>query len=133
MPGRVILGAAPSQPVCHYRKTPCPATTPPGLPDQAAGAPAGANWPPVQRTRTVQDVALLPVAGKSFDSLVTLIPGRQRAQRYPVLDEDIVRLSPFVREHLNVVGKYTFVLRDLGEGGIRPLRDPDATDDEMPD
>ncbi len=53
-----------------------------------------------------------------------------RAQGYLVLDEDIARLSPFVREHLNVVGKYTFSLPDLGEAGIRPLRDPDAPDDE---
>ena len=41
-----------------------------------------------------------------------------RAQGYPVLDEDVAQLSPFVREHLNVVGKYS------------PLRDPDAEDDE---
>jgi TnpA family transposase len=59
--------------------------------------------------------------------------GALRAQGYPVLGEDVARLSPFVREHLNVVGKYTFLLPDLGEGGIRPLRDPDATDDEVPD
>jgi hypothetical protein len=54
------------------------------------------------------------------------------AQGYPVLDEDVARLSPFVREHVNVVGKYSFLLPDLGEGGIRPLRDPDAADDELP-
>ena len=56
-----------------------------------------------------------------------------RAQGYPVLDEDVARLSPFVREHLNVVGKYNFLLPDLGEGVIRPLRDPDAADDGLPD
>jgi hypothetical protein len=58
-----------------------------------------------------------------------------RAQGYPVLDEDVARLSPFVREHLNVVGKYSFLLPDLGEAGIRELRDPDADDDddEIPD
>ena len=55
-----------------------------------------------------------------------------RAQGYPVLDEDVARLSPFVREHLNVVGKYSFLLPDLGEGGFRELRDPDAEDDEIP-
>ena len=53
-----------------------------------------------------------------------------RAQGYLVLDEDVARLSPFVREHLNVVGNYTFSLPDLGDAGIRPLRDPDAPDDE---
>jgi hypothetical protein len=56
-----------------------------------------------------------------------------RAQGYPVLDEDVARLSPFVREHVNVVGKYNFLLPDLGEGVIRQLRDPDAADDELPD
>jgi hypothetical protein len=47
-----------------------------------------------------------------------------RAQGYLVLDEDIARLSPFAREHLNVVGNYTFSLPDLGEAGFQPLRDP---------
>jgi len=55
------------------------------------------------------------------------------AQDYPILDEDVARLSPFVREHVNVVGKYNFLLPDLGEGVIRQLRDPDAADDELPD
>jgi hypothetical protein len=50
-----------------------------------------------------------------------------------VLDEDVARLSPFARDHLNVVGNYTFVLPDLGDAGFRPLRDPDAAYDEMPD
>lgn len=56
-----------------------------------------------------------------------------RAQGYLILDEDVARLSPFARDHLNVVGNYTFSLPDLGEAGFRPLRDPDAQDDEMPD
>jgi hypothetical protein len=42
-----------------------------------------------------------------------------RAQGYPVLDEDVARLSPFLRKHVNVVGKYSFLLPDLGEGGFR--------------
>jgi len=56
-----------------------------------------------------------------------------RSQGYLVLDEDVARLSPFLRDHLNVVGNYTFALPDLGDAGFRPLRDPDAADDEMPD
>ena len=60
-------------------------------------------------------------------------PDALRAQGYPVLDEDVARLSPFVREHVNVVGKYNFLLPDLGEGVIRQLRDPGAADDELPD
>lgn len=52
-----------------------------------------------------------------------------RAGGYPVRDEDLARLSPFVRHHLGVHGRYSFVLPDLA-GGIRPLRDPDAEDDD---
>jgi hypothetical protein len=50
-------------------------------------------------------------------------------QGYPVLDEDVARLSPFVRRHIEVLGKYSFVLPDL-PGGLRELRDPDAPTDE---
>ena len=32
----------------------------------------------------------------------------------------------------HLAGKYNFLLPDLGEGDIRKLRDPDATDDELP-
>lgn len=42
---------------------------------------------------------------------------------------DVARLSPFVTRHLNVLGHYSFRLPGLG-GGQRPLRDPDAEDDE---
>ncbi len=48
-----------------------------------------------------------------------------RAQGHPVADEDVARLSPFVRHHLNVHGKYSFLLPELA-GGRRALRDPDA-------
>jgi TnpA family transposase len=50
-----------------------------------------------------------------------------RAQGYPVLDEDVARLSAYVRRHINVHGHYSFRLPDLG-GTWRPLRDPDHTD-----
>lgn len=56
-----------------------------------------------------------------------------RGQGYLVLDEHVARLSPFAREHFNVVGNYTFSLPDLGEAGFRPLRDPDAQDNDIPD
>jgi TnpA family transposase len=52
-----------------------------------------------------------------------------RAQGYPVLDDDVTRLSPFVRRHLNVHGKYSFALPEL-PGGLRALRDPDAETDD---
>lgn len=50
-----------------------------------------------------------------------------RAQGYPVRGEDAARLSPFVTRHLN--GHYSFRLPDLG-GRHRPLRDPNAEEDE---
>jgi Tn3 transposase DDE domain len=53
-----------------------------------------------------------------------------RAQGYPVLEEDMARLSPFVSQHLGVHGTYSFVLPDLAPGAIRDLRDPDAADED---
>jgi TnpA family transposase len=53
-----------------------------------------------------------------------------KAQGYPVLDEDMARLSPFVNTHLGVHGTYNFALPDLAPGAIRELRDPDATDED---
>jgi len=53
-----------------------------------------------------------------------------RAQGYPVREEDMARLSPFVSQHLGVHGTYSFVLPDLAPGAIRDLRDPDAADED---
>ncbi|MDT0544905.1 Tn3 family transposase [Streptomyces lonegramiae] len=52
-----------------------------------------------------------------------------RADGFDVRDEDVARLSPFVRQHINMLGRYSFKLPEL-PGGMRPLRDKDATDDE---
>jgi TnpA family transposase len=57
---------------------------------------------------------------------------RLRALGHQVLDEDVARLSPFVRRHLNVHGKYSFRLPEL-PGGFRSLRDPDAPEEDDPD
>jgi TnpA family transposase len=43
-----------------------------------------------------------------------------RAQGYPVRDEDVARLSPFMRRHINVHGKYPFA-------AITPSATPGAT------
>ncbi|QKW36176.1 Tn3 family transposase [Actinomadura sp. NAK00032] len=53
-----------------------------------------------------------------------------KAQGYPVRDEDMARLSPFVHSHLGVHGTYTFALPDLAPGAIRDLRDPDGAEDD---
>ncbi|GAA2267181.1 hypothetical protein GCM10010145_47050 [Streptomyces ruber] len=52
-----------------------------------------------------------------------------RADGFDVRDEDVARLSPFVRHHINMHGRCSFQLPDL-PGGLRPLRDKDATDEE---
>lgn len=44
---------------------------------------------------------------------------------YSLTEEDVARLSPFGRRHINVIGTYTFALPDLGPGGMRELRNPD--------
>jgi len=49
---------------------------------------------------------------------------RLRTEGYPVRDEDVLRLSPYMRRHLNVHGHYSFQLPDLA-GARRPLRDLD--------
>jgi hypothetical protein len=38
-----------------------------------------------------------------------------------------VRLSPFVRHHLNVHGKYSFLLPEIATG-LRALRNPEDDD-----
>lgn len=51
-----------------------------------------------------------------------------RADGYPLRDEDIARLSAYVREHINVHGHRSFELPELGSAR-RPLRDPDSAGD----
>lgn len=46
-----------------------------------------------------------------------------RTRGFDVRDEDVARLSLFVRGHINMLGKYTFQLPDDLSGGLRPLRD----------
>jgi TnpA family transposase len=53
-----------------------------------------------------------------------------RAEGYDVRDEDAARLSPFGHRHINLLGRYSFLLPAELAGGLRPLRDPDAIDEE---
>jgi hypothetical protein len=59
-----------------------------------------------------------------MDAAVTQL----RADGFDVRDEDVVRLAPFVRHHINMLGRYSFRLPDL-PGGLRPLRDKDAAEE----
>ncbi|WP_248761245.1 Tn3 family transposase [Pseudarthrobacter sp. SSS035] len=50
-----------------------------------------------------------------------------REQGYTIADEDMARLSAYLRRHINVHGHYTFQLPDLS-GPWREFRDPDSSD-----
>lgn len=52
-----------------------------------------------------------------------------RADGYPLLDDDIARLSPFGRKHINVIDTYSFTAPGLGPTGVSELGDPDSEDD----
>ncbi|MFI7636019.1 Tn3 family transposase [Nonomuraea sp. NPDC049400] len=52
------------------------------------------------------DVGEGPVEGRALDQL--------QAEGYPLAEEDVARLSPFVRQHINVIGTYSFARPVLG-------------------
>jgi TnpA family transposase len=46
-----------------------------------------------------------------------------RAEGYPVKDDDVHRLSPLLHEHINMLGRYSFLMSDaVAKGELRPLR-----------
>lgn len=48
-----------------------------------------------------------------------------KKEGYPVLEQDLVHLSPARYEHINFYGKYLFrVTEELERKGLRPLRNP---------
>ena len=54
-----------------------------------------------------------------------------RAGGFDVRDEDVARLSPLGFDHINMLGRYAFILPDsIARGELRPLRDPQNIDDE---
>ncbi len=54
----------------------------------------------------------------------------QREQGEEVREENLARISPLVREHIHVLGRYQFTLEEsIAEGGVRPLRDPAEIDE----
>ncbi len=57
-----------------------------------------------------------------------------RGDGFDVRDEDVARLSPCVRHHISMLGRYSFHLPDLPDlpDGMRPLRDPDTAEQACP-
>jgi TnpA family transposase len=49
-----------------------------------------------------------------------------RQEGYPLRDEDVARLSPFIHEkHINLLGRYSFAIHEaVARGELRPLRNP---------
>ena len=53
-----------------------------------------------------------------------------RAAGEEVADEDLARVSPLIREHVRVLGRYHFTLDESVSGGVmRPLREPSEFDE----
>jgi hypothetical protein len=56
---------------------------------------------------------------------------RPREEGFDVRDEDVARLSPLAHEHINMLGRYAFILPEpVARGELRPLRSPMALVDE---
>ncbi|MFD4814589.1 Tn3 family transposase, partial [Streptomyces sp. NPDC058418] len=68
--------------------------------------------------------ALVLFTTRYMDAAVT----QPWADDFDVRDKDVGRLSPFVRHHVNMLGRYSFQPPDL-PGGLRPLRAPETADD----
>jgi hypothetical protein len=48
-----------------------------------------------------------------------------RADGCEVKDEDVARLSPLLHEHINLLGRYSFLVPDaVAKGELRALRNP---------
>nr|WP_312844852.1 Tn3 family transposase [Pseudomonas aeruginosa] len=58
---------------------------------------------------------------------VSTQPGTDHGQSgYPVLEEDMARLSPLIHEHINMLGRYSFAVpEEVARGELRPLRNPE--------
>jgi hypothetical protein len=52
-----------------------------------------------------------------------------RTEGYAVKDADVARLSPLLHEHINMLGRYSFLVPEaVANGELRPLRDPADSD-----
>lgn len=57
---------------------------------------------------------------------MTAAVDRLRQHGYPVLEEDLARLSPLIFEHINMLGRYSFAVpEEVARGELRPLRNPE--------
>ena len=48
-----------------------------------------------------------------------------RKEGYPVLEEDVARLSPLIHDHINMLGRYSFSMPEaVARGELGLLRNP---------
>src|SRR5690606_18797262 len=92
----------------------------PALP-RGHGGPTRRAGPGPQRRRAVQHPLHEHCPGQA--------PCRVRAEGVDVRDEDVARLSPFIRKHINMLDRRSFSLPEMPEG-LRPLGAPDSDVDE---
>jgi hypothetical protein len=46
-----------------------------------------------------------------------------RQDGYPVVEDEVSRLSPLISEHINILGRYSFAVPEaIKRGELRPLR-----------
>ena len=88
------------------------------------------HWPDI--LRVIASIYTGTVRAYDVTRVLDRLPERRRARRAAVLDEDVVRLHPFMRRHLGVQGDYSFMLPAL-DGRLRELQDPTEGEDEDDD
>ena len=48
-----------------------------------------------------------------------------RTEGYPLQDEDVARLSPLLHKHINMLGRYSFLVPEaVAKGELGPFRNP---------
>jgi TnpA family transposase len=56
---------------------------------------------------------------------IDAILNQLKQEGYEIQDADLVRLSPLIHDHINMLGRYSFVVSEsVAKGELRPLRNP---------
>ena len=57
--------------------------------------------------------------------IIDAILNQLKQEGYEIHDEDVARLSPLIHDHINMLGRYSFVVSEsVANGELRPLRNP---------
>lgn len=56
---------------------------------------------------------------------IDAILNQLRQEGYEIHDDDVARLSPLIHDHINMLGRYSFLVSEsVAKGELRPLRNP---------